>query len=282
MSRSQERLKKILSEQGRDPKKSLGQNFLISDGVIEKVIQATESFAPTHLLEIGPGPGSLTFDLLERLKPRVESFRVIELDRGWAEFWRQKDLSVIEADALRIPWKDFILEKTVLVSNLPYQISSTLVIDRSLDEKGLSGMVLMFQKEVAQKIRGTPKNELYGFLSVIAQSFWKIETVAEAGPRDFWPPPKVASRVLRFVPRPMDDVPRDREGFLEFVKMAFQQRRKTLRANWEGYLNRRPEGWARVLTQVKGWGFSEKLRAEELTPLQFQLLYAIWDRKTRA
>ncbi|MFN8791724.1 MAG: 16S rRNA (adenine(1518)-N(6)/adenine(1519)-N(6))-dimethyltransferase RsmA [Bdellovibrionales bacterium] len=281
MSRSQERLKAILTAENRDPKKSLGQNFLISDGVIEKVIRAAESFEVQHLLEIGPGPGSLTFDLIERLKPREQSFRVVELDRGWAEFWRQKGLSVIEADALKIPWKDFIHEKTILVSNLPYQISSTLVIDRSLEEKGLSGMVLMFQKEVAQKIRGTPKSELYGFLSVIAQSFWKIETVAEAGPRDFWPPPKVASRVLKFVPQPIEDAPRDREAYLEFVKMAFQQRRKTLRANWEGYLNRRPEGWSRVLTQIKGWGFSEKLRAEELAPLQFQLLFSIWNRKDR-
>lgn len=276
MSRSQERLRKILDEQGRDPKKSLGQNFLINDGVIEKIIKAAVDMKPSHLLEIGPGPGSLTFSLVEELKPEVSSFHVIELDRGWAQFWRDQGLNVVEADALQIPWSDFVKDNTILVSNLPYQISSTLVIDRSLDSKRLQGMVLMFQKEVAQKIRGTPKDELYGFLSVIAQSFWKIDLVADAGPRDFWPPPKVASRVLRFLPLALDKIPTDSQKFLQFVKMAFQQRRKTLRSNWEGYLNQKPEGWSRVLARILEMGFTEKLRAEELSPKQFQELFQLW------
>lgn len=276
MSKSQERLRKILEEKGVDPKKSLGQNFLISDQVIEKIIQAAVDFRPQRLLEIGPGPGSLTFSLREHLEKSMESFKVIELDRVWAQYWRDQGLDVIEDDALQIPWKDFILDKTLLVSNLPYQISSTLVIDRSLDEKKLIGMVLMFQKEVAQKIRGTPKDELYGFLSVIAQSFWKIDFVSEAGPRDFWPPPKVASRVLRFIPLPESEIPDNPQQYLNFVKTAFRQRRKTLRSNWEGYLNQKPQGWEKVLARILEMGFTEKLRAEELSPKQFLELYRLW------
>lgn len=279
MNRYQERLKKVLEEQGQDPKKALGQNFLINDVVIEKIIAAAVQLNPQDLLEIGPGPGSLTFSLIEELQPKVNSFNVIELDRGWAQFWRNKGLNVIEADALQIPWPEYIKDNTVLVSNLPYQISSTLVIDRSLDEKKLSGMVLMFQKEVAQKIRGTTKDELYGFLSVIAQSFWKIDMVSEAGPRDFWPPPKVASRVLRFLPLSADLTPEDPQKYLQFVKMAFQQRRKTLRSNWENYLNQRPDGWNRVLARILEMGFTEKLRAEELSPKQFLELFRLWNLK---
>lgn len=276
MSRSLERLRLILEEQGADAKKSLGQNFLISDQVIEKIVNAVVSLKPGSLLEIGPGPGSLTFSLRENFGPEFKDFLLIELDRVWSQFWRDKGMTVIEADALQIPWKPLVLDDTVLVSNLPYQISSTLVIDRSMDEKRLQAMVLMFQKEVAQKIRGNPKDELYGFLSVIAQSFWKIDTVCDAGPRDFSPPPKVASRVLRFLPLPESEVPQNPKQYLNFVKMAFQQRRKTLRSNWEGYLNQKPQGWERVLKRILEMGFTEKLRAEELNTKQFVELYHLW------
>ncbi len=276
MSRSQERLRKILEERGQDPKKSLGQNFLINDGTIEKIIQATADFKPRHLIEVGPGPGSLTYSLRENRALTLETFCLIELDRGWAEFWRNQNMVVIEADALQISWFELIQDQTVLVSNLPYQISSSLVIDRSLDIKPLSGMVLMFQKEVAQKIRSRPKDELYGFLSVIAQNFWRISAVAEAGPRDFWPPPKVASRVLRFAPLSPEEKPQDPSAFLEFVKTAFRQRRKTLRSNWEPYLNRKPGGWDRILAEILAMDFTDKLRAEELSPQQFSCLFRLW------
>jgi 16S rRNA (adenine1518-N6/adenine1519-N6)-dimethyltransferase len=108
----------------------------------------------------------------------------------------------------------------------------------------------------------------------MAQSFWKIHFVSEACPRDFFPPPKVASRVLRFVRVTESDCPSDPQAYLQFVKQAFSQRRKTLRSNWESYLNqRRPGMWPEVLKTVMSWGFSEKLRAEELSPGQFMDLY---------
>jgi 16S rRNA (adenine1518-N6/adenine1519-N6)-dimethyltransferase len=136
------------------------------------------------------------------------------------------------------------------------------------------GMVLMFQKEVAQKIRGRPDSDHYGFLSVIAQSFWSIETVTEAGPKDFLPPPKIASRVLCFIPRIFEQRPAKPGAYLKFVKQAFHQRRKTLRSNWENYLNQiRPEGWKSSLELILTWGFTEKLRAEELAPEQFQMIW---------
>ncbi|PIS11562.1 MAG: ribosomal RNA small subunit methyltransferase A, partial [Bdellovibrio sp. CG10_big_fil_rev_8_21_14_0_10_47_8] len=213
MSKTWERLQKTLQEHGLEPKKSLGQNFLVNDQTIEKIVGAAKETAAEWLLEIGPGPGALT----EGLRHLAPHFQVIELDRNWAQHWRDQGLKVIEADALQIQWSELLNEAPStgiksLVSNLPYQISSSLVIDRCLDEKPFDFMILMFQKEVAQRIRARLEDPLYGMLSVVAQSFWKIETLLDAGARDFFPPPKVASRVLIF--RKLDSPVADRRRYL--------------------------------------------------------------------
>lgn len=270
MSESYKRLIQILDIEKNGPKKSLGQNFLISDIIIDRIIQKAWSFKTKKMIEIGPGPGSLTYFL----KQQNIDLTLIELDQNWAEYWRNQSIKVIEKDALQIDWSELSDSETLLVSNLPYQISSSIVIDRCLDQQLLMGMVLMFQKEVAQKIRGRPDSDLYGFLSVIAQSFWSIETVTEAGPKDFLPPPKVASRVLCFIPQDIELRPVKPHAYLKFVKQAFHQRRKTLRSNWENYLNQmKPNGWKTSLDLILSWKFTEKLRAEELSPEQFQLIW---------
>lgn len=270
MSESYKRLMQVLDIEKNGPKKSLGQNFLVSDTIIDRIIQKAWSFKTQKMIEIGPGPGSLTFFL----KQQKINLTLIELDKNWAEHWRNQSMNVIEKDALQIDWSQLSNPETLLVSNLPYQISSSIVIDRCLDDQLLMGMVLMFQKEVAQKIRGRPDSDHYGFLSVMAQSFWSIETVTEAGPKDFWPSPKVASRVLCFTPRSQELRPAKSNVYIKFVKQAFHQRRKTLRSNWESYLNQiQSEGWKKSLELILSWGFTEKLRAEELSPEQFQMIW---------
>lgn len=273
---ARERLEIVLRETGHAAKRSLGQNFLISDTVIERIHEEARSLKPDALIEIGPGPGALTDGLREMNLP----FRAIELDRTMAEYWRGKGLDVIEEDALRIDWKELVrTEATVLVSNLPYQISSSIVIDRSLDEKPLSGMVLMFQKEVAQRIRALPSTEAYGMLSVIAQNFWTVRTVSEAGPRDFDPPPRVASRVLGF--RPLEGAMTDKKRFLEFVKACFAQRRKLLKSNLSGWMSSRRIPLENLLAKLEAFGLKETARAEELSPLQFRELYEHLDRSRK-
>ncbi len=258
-----ERLEKRMFEIKIFAKKSLGQNFLISDSVIAKIIQATESYHIQKLVEIGPGCGALT----DLLRVHHTDMKLIELDRDLIEFWKNEKMDVIAGDALQIDWsfaKDYLL-----VSNLPYQISSSLVIDRSLDENLLKGMVLMFQKEVAQRIRAQCQTEHYGMLSVVAQEFWTIETVCEAGPRDFKPAPKVASRVLQFTPRV--SLVKDRKKYLSFIKACFKQRRRVLSTNIssldENFDKTRLATWC--LEHKK----SDKIRAEELSPLELNSLY---------
>lgn len=258
-----ERLQNRMNELQVEAKKSLGQNFLVSDAVISKIIKAVQIEKPQFLVEIGPGCGALT-DLLLEMKTDLT---LIELDRMFAEFWRSKNQKVIEVDALQYDWN--FGSNYVLVSNLPYQISSSLVIERSLDANPLKAMVLMFQKEVAQRIRAQCQTEHYGMLSVFAQEFWSIETVCDAGPRDFRPAPKVSSRVLKFKPR--SSIITDRKHYLKFVKACFQQRRRVLSTNirvlGSDYDQQRLMNW---LEQNKK---TTTVRAEELSPLEINSLY---------
>jgi 16S rRNA (adenine1518-N6/adenine1519-N6)-dimethyltransferase len=266
MSESWERLKVTLAELGIDPKKSLGQNFLISDTVIAKIIKAAENTKPGFMIEIGPGPGALTYHLQNITK----NYQLIELDREISQYWRNKGMKLIEADALQLDWKPFFQEARplTLVSNLPYQISSSLVIDRCLDADPLDHMVLMFQKEVAQRIRARQQDELYGMLSVVAQSFWKIETVTEAGPGDFFPAPKVASRVLSFEKKPSPVA--DKQKYFHFVKAAFLHPRKLMASNLG---ERMPITKDRAMEILKSMKLPEKARAGELSVQQFVDFY---------
>lgn len=165
---ARERLKQMQEKLGVSAKKSLGQNFLASDHAIEKIVRAASHFQPKTILEIGPGLGALTLEL----KEICENISLIELDSAFAEHWRSEGFDVREVDALKWDWslKNFE-RRVVLVSNLPYQIAASLVVDRSIDREPLDGMVLMFQKEVAQRIKAKPETPAYGFLSVIAQTF---------------------------------------------------------------------------------------------------------------
>lgn len=269
MSQASERLKIALESMGIEAKRSLGQNFLVSDSVIERIISQVRAFKPEVLIEVGPGPGALTHFLRQMNCPLT----LIELDRTIAAHWRSEGFPVFEEDALRMDWDQFHSadKNVVFVSNLPYQISSSIVIDRSMDPKGVNHMVLMFQKEVAQRIRGDARSEHYGLLSVIAQVFWDIEIVTEAGPRDFDPAPRVASRVLSFT-RKASEV-QDRESFLKFVKASFAQRRKLLKKNLSGLLGQKTLTDVQLIGWLQEMGFKETARAEELNPSQFVELY---------
>lgn len=257
-----ERIKRAQDELGVTAKKSLGQNFLVADHVVEKIIEAVKDFAPKSLVEVGPGLGSLTHSLIDL----GAELRLIELDSNFAELWRSKGRALIEKDALSVDWvQEFgaLARPFVFVSNLPYQISSRIVVDRSLEAAPVDGMVLMFQKEVAQRMHAKPGDELYGFLTVVVQTFWVTKIVTEAGPRDFEPPPRVASRVLSFAPK---EISIDREKYFRFLKASFLHPRKLLVSNLAS-LGDVPKD--KVTAWLEGHGHHGKTRAEELKIEEF-------------
>lgn len=260
-----------LRELGADPKRSLGQNFLVAEHVIDKIVTAAK-LTPSHaILEIGPGLGALTEGLLGLGRP----FRAIELDTRFAKMWRDRGVEVTEADALALDWSSLGLHPgTLLVSNLPYQISSSLVIERSIDPAGVTRMILMFQKEVAQRLVAKSGTKEYGLLTVIAQSFWSVRLLLEAGPGDFYPPPNVASRVLLFQREEPANL-KAPERFLAFVKAGFAHRRKLLARNLvDGWFGGEKSKLADIEAALAEIGKGPQARAEELDPAQFQRLYS--------
>ncbi len=280
------------------PKRSLGQNFLISDTVIDKIIFAVKAEPFTEIIEVGPGLGALTEDLIDVAREHGTRLTLVELDRTFAAEWTSKanqfnaqesgagsasipgdtagTMRVIEDDALQLDWTTLALKpKTLFVSNLPYQISSSIAIERSIEPAGVSRMILMFQKEVAQRIGARAKTEEYGLLTVLIQAFWETSTVVDAGPKDFHPAPNVASRVVVFRRRKEPDLglKGSRDGFLKFAKAGFAHRRKLLAKNLGAVL---PEETKDKLPELfEKMKLLPTARAEELTPTQFLELYKL-------
>jgi 16S rRNA (adenine1518-N6/adenine1519-N6)-dimethyltransferase len=247
-----------LSELGIEPKRSLGQNFLISERVVQKIISSVQALNSKAILEIGPGTGALTERILTIEKP----YQVIEMDKVLAEFWRQRGLQVTEIDALKLDWMKFDLgPETCLVSNLPYQIAARLVMELACGPGEINSMVLMFQKEVAERICAKPKTSEYGLLSVIAQLGFEVKKVCDAAPGDFYPAPKVSSRVLHFQRKQVLS-----PKLLKLVKALFANRRKIM-------LKQIPEPRGLILEELKKMGYNDKVRAEEIAPEDFYRLF---------
>ena len=251
---------------GIEPKRSLGQNFLISEVVVDRILAAAKPEDFKKTIEIGPGLGALT-DLLSEKSKALE---LIELDKTFAQFWREQGHKVTEVDALKYSWSELLDTQApyLLVSNLPYQISSRLVVDLSLISKSFHRMVLMFQKEVGQRLLASEGSEDYGLLTVVAQCFWKIHLVTEAGAVDFMPKPNVASRVLIFDRKaniPLEIFGKD---FLNFLKTSFASRRKKLLPKLVGYQQK-----DQLIQIFEDLNLSVDIRCEKLSPEDFIALY---------
>ncbi len=259
-----QKLKERLKEIGHEPNKKFGQNFLVSEYAIDKIIGEVRKSESGQIYEIGPGLGALTDHLIETGRP----LKIIEFDKKLIDFWSPKiegtEAEIFFCDALKYDWRDESVKQAHLVSNLPYQISSSLVIELSKIGAPFSNMTLMFQKEVADRLLAGPSTSAYGLLSVVSQVFWKMDRLVELSPRDFFPPPKVASTVLGFKPlqSPVGD---ERTRFIKFVKAAFSQRRKKMAKN----LGLSKEDRANFIQILENIGKSETMRAEELAPHEF-------------
>lgn len=255
-----QKIDRRLNELNQSAKRSLGQNFLIDANIVDKITSYVNENEMKSWVEIGPGLGSLTDDLKANL------VALVELDTNFAKFWRNNGYKVIESDALKINWNQFEnIKPWGLVSNLPYQISSRIVIEMSINGSP-SEMVLMFQKEVADRILCPGKSSNYGFLSVVAQTFWKIRKLVFVSPNCFSPRPKVDSQVLTFAQT--ENINFERDKFVSFVKSCFLEKRKKIsnKARRLGLLAEFKQFFD--LNQL-----SLDMRAEELTPYNYQELF---------
>ncbi|HEY6189844.1 MAG TPA: 16S rRNA (adenine(1518)-N(6)/adenine(1519)-N(6))-dimethyltransferase RsmA [Pyrinomonadaceae bacterium] len=219
-------------------KKSLGQNFLEDERVVERIVEALGPRADETIIEIGPGRGALTSRLVEMAGRLV----AIELDRELAGLLRERfgaraNFQIVEGDALDADLCSLVAPegRARVVANLPYYIS-TAILQRLIEQRRcITGMVLMLQREVVERITAPPASSERGYLSVMVEAYASAETLFDVSPASFRPVPKVWSTVVRLSMRPRMGVPVEDEAlFRQLVSAGFAQRRKTILNNLRG------------------------------------------------
>lgn len=232
-------LREVIAEHGLRAKKELGQNFLLDLNLTMRIARAAGDLSQTTVIEVGPGPGGLTRALLA-----AGAKRVIAIERDERTLPALAEIAdaypgrfeVLPADALEIEYRALTDGDTKIVANLPYNIATPLLTGWLSTEPWpgwFSSLTLMFQKEVADRIVATEKDDAYGRLGVLSGWRTQARMVMMVDRNAFTPPPKVTSAVVHLVPKPVDaDVPV--RALEEVTRHAFGQRRKMIRQSLKG------------------------------------------------
>jgi 16S rRNA (adenine1518-N6/adenine1519-N6)-dimethyltransferase len=260
----------------RKPK--LGQHFLTSEPAALRIVEALGEVGQATVLEIGPGRGAIT----ELLAQRVRRLISVELDRVLAaqlrmKFATQPNVEIIEGDILKIeldtvfgpkpgslrPGLNFTPERASVVGNLPYYITSDIVLRLLEYHRYFAAIVIMVQKEVADRMAASHRGRDYGLLSATAQLYGRVEKLFTLPPEAFSPPPKVHSSVVRITIKPRwESLQVTEADFIPFLRLSFGQKRKTL---WNN-LKTRYDG-DRLRAALAKSGVKPTVRAEAL-PLE--------------
>ena len=221
------------------PKKSLGQNFLIDRNVLEHIVNTVE-ITNKEVLEIGPGSGNLTSFIL---KKNPKKFYVIEKDDELALLLQEKftnEITIINDDVLKIPEDKISNEKLTVFGNLPYNIS-TEILSKWVINLGkkiwFESLVLMFQKEVADRIIAVSNTSKYGRLSILSNWKLNIKKIIDIKPECFSPRPKIDSTLLLFTPRENFFELKDAKNLEMITRVFFSQRRKMLKKPFNQIFN---------------------------------------------
>jgi len=266
------------ASQARAPRKKpkLGQHFLTDTSAAARIVEALGDISQSTVLEIGPGRGGLTSSLSRRARRVI----AVETDRVLAAQLRMNfslvpNLEIIEGDILAVdfdtlfgpkpgstrPGMEQAPEKVRVVGNLPYFITSDILLRLFEYRKYFEVLVLMVQKEVADRLAARPGISEYGLLSATAQLYARVEKLFTLPPGSFSPPPKAHSTVVRLVLSPRLEKLRVSEAeFMQFLKLSFAQKRKTLWNNLRGRYG--PEDLKRAMTKAK---IEPAIRAEALS-----------------
>lgn len=238
MSQTKHQIQTLLSQAGTHPRHRFGQNFMIDRNIVDLVVQAGELSGEDVVIEVGPGTGTLTSELLKQAGRVI----AVEIDRDLASLIRRQfteapNFQLIEGDALAGKHElnpellSVIAEhraqgrRIKLVANLPYSIASPLIIELLI--AGVELLAFTVQKEVAMRLRAVPDSDEYGPLSVMVQSLADVQVLRSLPPTVFWPAPKVESSLVRL--RRHDLLGERATVFSRFVHRLFAARRKTLR-----------------------------------------------------
>ncbi len=265
--------------------KKYGQNFLIDPHVLDKIIGESGIEKEDMILEIGPGIGTMTQYLAEAAREVV----AIEIDKNLIPILEDtlseyKNITVINQDVLKVDLRKLVMEKNQgrpikVVANLPYYITTPIIMELLESKLPIESITIMVQKEVAERMQQTPGSKEYGALSLAVQYYAKPEIVANVPPNCFMPRPKVGSAVIRLTlhQSPVIEV-EDEEFMFRLIRASFNQRRKTL-INGIGNAPNINIGKEEVKAALEEMGLSENIRGEMLSLEEFARLSNLLRKK---
>jgi 16S rRNA (adenine1518-N6/adenine1519-N6)-dimethyltransferase len=264
-------------------KPKLGQNFLVDHGVARRIVEALGDVSNRTVIEIGPGEGVLTDLLVNRAKHVIG----VELDRVFAAQLRMRyatrtNVEILESDFVTVEFPSMLgrrpgplhdlrptkPETVDIVGNIPYYVTSDIVLRILNLHPSVERAVIMVQREVADRISAEPGSRDYGLLSATAQLYARVENLFTVPPDSFNPPPEVHSAVLRLTMAPrLDELQVEEGSFIRFLKLAFAQKRKTLANNLKGTYSD-----ASIKAGLKAAGLRSDVRAEAVPLPKIALL----------
>lgn len=275
------RTRALLDQYGFNFKKSLGQNFLVDVNIINKIIDASQIDDTTGVIEVGPGMGSLTEQLAKNAK-KVMSFEIDQrlipvLEDTLAPY---DNVTIINEDILKVNISKAVhthlsdCEKIMVVANLPYYITTPILLNLMQQDIPIDGYVVMMQKEVGERLNATVGTKAYGSLSIVAQYYTETSKVLTVPKSVFMPPPNVDSIVVKLMQReePLVQVDNE-EAFFKLAKAAFAQRRKTINNNYQNFFKDGKKHKASILNWLESAEIDPKRRGETLTIQDFANLY---------
>lgn len=263
-------IRDLAAELDVTPTKKLGQNFLHDPNTVRRIVAAAELSADDHVVEVGPGLGSLTLGLIDtaasvtalEIDPRLAG-RLSTTVETFAPQYAER-LSVINTDALKVARADFDVAPTALVANLPYNVSVPVLLHLLAELPSIRRVLVMVQKEVADRLAAQPGSKIYGVPSVKAAFYGDVSRAGTIGKHVFWPAPNIESGLVRI--DVSETAPRSvRNSIFPLVDAAFAQRRKTLRSTLAGIYG----SAAAAEDALRAAGIDPGLRGEKLTVADF-------------
>lgn len=266
--------KSIMKKYGIYANKSLGQNFLIDENVVESIVNSANITNEDLVIEIGPGLGTLTKELLKKAGKVI----CIELDTKMIKILQDRfeNLEVINNDVLKVDFNSLInqemcktsIKKVKIVANLPYYITTPIIMKLLEEKLNIESITVMIQKEVADRLTALPGEKLSGAITYSVYYYATAEKILEVPNNSFIPEPEVTSEVIKLNLRKETPIKVDNEELLfKIIKLAFMQRRKTLvNALSNGNLFKNKE---QIYTMLKELNIDEKVRGEALTLEQY-------------
>ncbi len=217
-------------------KKKFGQNFLTDQSVIKKIVDNLQPKEQDKFLEIGPGMGAITKPILDK----ISFLNVVEIDSDMINYLKknisQEKINVIDRDILSIPTSE-LKQYDRIIGNLPYYISTEILLKMISIIDSIKDLHFMFQKEVAERITAKPNNKNYGRLTILIQYFYEAEILFHISSKSFLPAPKIESSFIKLTPKIERKLKfKNLVNFEKVIKKAFQYKRKTIKNNFKNIL----------------------------------------------